>query len=151
MGLQMLNKHMLFSKSSSEHGIKNKIALYAALLVIVAFFFIPYKEIRRERIRAFGENKAIGIVIEKDSRINEQDLDKSGNKRQLVRYRFIDPSGLPRERTATVQSKFWRRISEGDSVVVYYAKAAPRISRIEHEKEDAVVQFLAKFSRESTH
>ncbi|TIH15355.1 hypothetical protein D0S45_11635 [Marinifilum sp. JC120] len=139
---------MLFSKSIPFSGIKNKIAFSAALLVIAGLFFIPYREIRLERIRAFGENKAIGIVIEKNSRIGEHNFESTEQKRQTVRYRFIDPSGLPRERTATVQDTYWRNISQGDSVVVYYAKAAPRVSRIEHEKETAVVRLLAKFSRE---
>ncbi|NDV21525.1 hypothetical protein FMS18_02215 [Desulfovibrio sp. JC022] len=138
---------MLFSKSIHDFGIKNKIAYCAALLVIAGFFFIPYKEIRLERIRAFGENKAIGIVIEKNSRIGEHNLKKTEQEHQTVRYRFIDPSGLPRERTAAVQNTFWRRLNQGDSVVVYYAKAAPYVSRIEHEKENAVVRLLAKFSR----
>ncbi|MDC7217927.1 MAG: hypothetical protein PQJ28_02775 [Spirochaetales bacterium] len=142
---------MLFSKSIPSSGIKNKIALGAALLVIAGYFFIPYKEIRLERIRAFGENKVIGIVIEKNSRISEHNFNQKEKNRQTVKYRFIDPSGLPRERTAAVQSAFWRRISQGDSVIVYYAKAAPGVSRIEHEQENAVVRLLAKFSRGNTH
>lgn len=141
---------MLYAKSISSSGIKNKIALVAALLVIVGFFFIPYKEIRLERIRAFGEKKVIGIVIDKKARISEHDSKNNDNTSQIVRYRFIDPSGLPRERVAAVQSNFWRRISQGDSVIVYYAKAAPRVSRIEHEKENAVVRLLARFSRDNT-
>ncbi|MFW5497846.1 MAG: hypothetical protein ACNI23_01140 [Maridesulfovibrio sp.] len=146
----MLKLNMLLSKSIPSSGIKNKIALCAALLVIAGYFFIPYKEIRLERIRAFGENKAIGIVIEKNSRISEHNLNETEKERQTVRYRFIDPSGLPRERTAAVQSTFWRRVSLGDSVIVYYAKAAPQVSRIEHEQENAVVRILAKFSRGNT-
>ncbi|NDV25080.1 hypothetical protein [Desulfovibrio sp. JC010] len=142
---------MLYSKTTPASGIKTKIAFSAALLAIAGLFFIPYREIRLERIRAFGENKVIGIVIEKNSRIGEHNFKEETNDSQTIRYRFIDPSGLPRERTATVQNSFWRRISQGDSVVVYYAKAAPRVSRIEHEKEDAVVRLLAKFSRGSTH
>ncbi|WP_319761553.1 hypothetical protein [Maridesulfovibrio sp.] len=141
---------MLFSKTAPIVGIKNKIALSAALFVIVGYFFIPYQEIRLERIRAFGENKAIGIVIEKNSRIGEYNFKKGDKNSQTIRYRFIDPSGLPRERTATVEQSFWRRISQGDSVVVYYAKAAPGVSRVEHEVENAVVRILAKFSREGT-
>lgn len=141
---------MLYVKSISSSGVKNKIALVAALLIIAGFFFIPYKEIRLERIRAFGEKKVIGIVIDKNVRISEHDSKNDANTSQIVRYRFIDPSGLPRERVAAVQSNFWRRISQGDSVIVYYAKAAPGISRIEHEKENAVVRLLARFSRGNT-
>ena len=141
---------MTFYNSAPKSGIKNKIALCAALLVIAGYFFIPYHEIRMERIRAFGEKKVIGIVIEKNNRIGEYNSKQSDIKRQTVRYRFIDNSGVPRERTATVQNNFWRRVSKGDSVIVYYAKAAPEVSRIEHEKENAVVQLLARFSREST-
>ncbi len=147
----MLNQGMILSKSIPASSIKKKIAFVTALLVIIGLFFIPYRKIRLERIRAFGENKAIGIVIEKNSQISEHTLKEKDKDNHTVRYRFIDPSGLPRERTATVQNAFWRKISQGDSVVVYYAKAAPEVSRIEHEKEDAVVRILAKFSRKSTH
>ena len=139
---------MLFYNSPTKSGIKSKIAMLAALMVIAGYFFIPYQEIRLERIRAFGEKKVIGIVIEKNSRIGEHNSEKTKEERQTVRYRFIDPSGLPRERTAAVQSTYWMGISQGDSVVVYYAKAAPEVSRIEHEIENAVVRLLAKFSRE---
>lgn len=141
---------MLYAKSISFSGIKNKIALVAALLVIAGFFFIPYKEIRLERIRAFGEKKVIGIVVDKNIRMSDHDFKNNDNISQTVRYRFIDPSGSPRERVATVQSNFWRRVSQGDSVIVYYAKAEPRVSRIKHEKENAMVRLLARFSRGNT-
>ncbi|WP_419780534.1 hypothetical protein [Maridesulfovibrio sp.] len=145
----MLRSAMLFYNSPTKSGIKSKIAMLAALMVIAGYFFIPYQEIRLERIRAFGEKKVIGIVIEKKSRRGEHNSKQDHIERQTVKYRFVDNSGLPRERTATVKNNFWRRISRGDSVIVYYAKAAPEVSRIEHEKENAVVQLLARFSRKS--
>ncbi|WP_320009220.1 hypothetical protein [Maridesulfovibrio sp.] len=141
---------MILYNSVPKSGLTRKIAFCAALLVIAGYFFIPYQEIRLERIRAFGENKVIGIVIEKNSRIGEYNYKQEKTKRYTVTYRFIDSSGIPRERTAVVKNNFWRRILRGDSVIVYYAKAAPEVSRIEHEKENAVVQVLARFSRKST-
>lgn len=120
------------------------------MILLVSLFFIPYKEIRMERIRAFGENKAIAIVLGKYIQNNQADLEKPKTV-YSVRYRFIDPLGLPRERVASVKTDFWEAISPGDSVIVYYAKAEPGVSRIENEVENEVVQLLAKFSRKDVH
>lgn len=113
--------------------------------------FIPYKEIRLERIRAFGESKAIGIVISRSVRKEELSKAKPSVQQYTIRYTFIDPSGIPRERTAIVKKEFWEGITRGDSVVVHYAKAEPGVSRLENENESAVVKFLARFSRKSAH
>ena len=132
----------------SSSSLKSKISFTLAVLILLALFFIPYKEIRAERIRAFGENKAVGIVIEKINRnlSNEQKkLRKKNNG--LIRYRFIDPLGLARERIAQVEDLYWESLSPGDSIIVYYAKANPIISRLKYEKENTVTKILAKISR----
>ncbi len=131
----------------SLSSTKNKIAHIAALLLILALFFIPYKEIRIERIRAFGESSAVGIVIDKSIRTEQNTPSPENAQDHVIKYRFIDPSGLPRERAASVESNFWRRVVRGDSVIVHFAKAEPGVSRIEHEKESSVVRFLARYSR----
>ncbi|SDK87273.1 hypothetical protein SAMN05660337_1524 [Maridesulfovibrio ferrireducens] len=120
-------------------SVKNKLLFTGALIFLCALFLIPYQEIRIERIRAFGENKAVGIVIEKIDRKVEQ----------LIRYRFIDPLGQAQERVASISDKNWEKLSPGDNIVVYYAKAAPRISRVKNEKESAIVKILSKISRRS--
>lgn len=129
-----------------------KIVTYlAALLFFLSFFFIPYDEIRTERIRAFGEKAAVGIVIDKNIRKGQISPSVEGKKNYMIKYRFIDPSGLPRERSANVDTNFWRKVTKGESVIVHFAKAEPGISRIEHEEESTVVRFLARFSRADMH
>lgn len=123
--------------------------LIIALIVLISLFFIPYEEIRIERIRAFGESMAVGTVVGK--KIMNIDTMRIGDKigNHVLTYRFIDPSGLARERSACVEIAFWNRVVPGDSVVVHFAKAEPGISRLQHELENSLVRFLAGFSREN--
>ncbi|WP_320169102.1 hypothetical protein [Maridesulfovibrio sp.] len=119
----------------------------AACAVLLALFLVPYDDIRTERIRAFGEKSAVGTVIGKQRHAENSGSPGSSITDYLIRYRFVDPSGLPRNREARVDEDFWKEIVPGDSVVVHFAKAAPRVSRVEHEVESSVVRFLARFSR----
>lgn len=135
----------------TDYSFKNKIIFLIAVVLLVSLLFIPYEEIRAERIRAFGENKAIGIVIDKSVRKEEQNKTNQLLQQYIVRYSFIDPSGLPRERAAIVEKAFWGKIILGDNIIVHYAKAQPGVSRLEHENESAVVKFLARFSRTNAH
>ncbi|WP_291326633.1 hypothetical protein [Desulfovibrio sp. UCD-KL4C] len=135
---------------SNYSPIKRNLLLVGAFLFLCALYIIPYQEIRIERIRAFGENEAVGTVLEKiyhkphaNNHLDEQQIE------QLIRYKFIDPLGQPHERTASVSEMEWKKLSSGDNIIVYYAKAAPRISRIKNEKESTVVKILSKISRAS--
>ena len=134
----------------SYSPVKKILLLVAAFIFLCALYIIPYQEIRLERIRAFGENEAVGTVLEKiyknphaNNPSNDQQI------KQLIRYRFIDPLGQPQERIASVSDMEWNKLSPGDNIIVYYAKAAPRISRIKNEKESAVIKLLSKISRPS--
>ncbi len=90
----------------------------------------------------------MGIVIEKFDRKTSKELSSAYlPETQLILYRFTDPLGQAREQIASVSSNKWQSLSPGDNIVVYYAKAAPRISRIKGEKESSIVTMLAKFSR----
>ncbi|CCO23947.1 hypothetical protein [Maridesulfovibrio hydrothermalis] len=147
----MLPKNMISFHTIPLSSTKNKVIHIIAFIFIIALFYIPYKEIRLERIRAFGEKRAIGIVISKSIRKDEHNNPATTKTEYIIRYRFVDPLGLPRERVASVDGSFWGSIAQGDSVIVYFAKAQPGVSRIEHEKENAVVQLLARFSRTGTY
>jgi len=130
--------------------IKKNLLLVGAFLFLCALYIIPYQEIRIERIRSFGENEAVGTVLEKiykKPHANNPSNDQLTE--QLIRYRFIDTLGQPQERIASVSEMEWKKLSPGDNIIVYYAKAAPRISRIKNEKESAVVKLLSKISRAS--
>lgn len=136
----------------SHHSKSKEIITYtAAFLFFLSLFFIPYDEIRTERIRAFGEKTAVGIVIDKNIRKEQISPSVEEKASYMIKYRFIDPSGLPRERSASVDTNFWRKVTRGESVIVHFAKAEPGISRIENEEESTVVRFLARFSRADMH
>ena len=133
--------------ATSPSTVKIKLLQASAVILLILLFFIPYREIRIERIRAFGEAKAIGTVVRKKT-VSEGDSKTAGQyKSYYVSYRFIDPDGLPHQREAHVDAEFWEELTRGDSVVVHYAKAEPAVSRLDHESESAVVKLLAKFSR----
>ncbi|WP_235727643.1 hypothetical protein [Maridesulfovibrio frigidus] len=90
----------------------------------------------------------MGTVIEKfDRKISKELSSRYLPGTQLILYRFTDPLGQAREQVASVSINKWESLSPGDNIVVYYAKSAPRISRIKGEEESSTVTILAKFSR----
>lgn len=127
---------------------KKKMLIAGAFLFLCLLYIIPYQEIRIERIRAFGESKTIGTVLEKIS-ANHDELQSSNDLKteHFIRYQFIDPLGRPQEKIASIPDRQWQNLSTGDSIIVYYAKAAPRISRVKNENESDVIKFLSKISR----
>ncbi|SMF06560.1 hypothetical protein [Desulfovibrio gilichinskyi] len=128
--------------------VKKNLLIVGAFLFLCALYAIPYQEIRIERIRAFGESETVGTVIEKIS-VNHHELQSSADPKveHFIRYQFIDPLGQTQEKIAGIPDRQWQALSGGDSIIVYYAKAAPRISRVKNEKESNVIKLLSKISR----
>lgn len=111
-----------------------------ATAFLVLLWSIPYQDIRVERVRAFGEAKAVGTVTNKSfSAVN--------SKVYYLTYSFVGPQGFSRTRTAEVTEKLWKSYHNGDYIEVIYAKAAPEIARIKGEVEGDFITFLALFSR----
>ncbi|WP_034632155.1 DUF3592 domain-containing protein [Maridesulfovibrio bastinii] len=120
--------------------IKKILQIAFAILFLTMLWNIPYKEIRIERMRAFGEKKAIGTVVYRKTSNN-------GEKKYYIAYTFVGPDGNPKNKIAVVQKQTWNSYLGGDPIEVIYPPAAPDLSRIKGEVESPFVSFLADFSR----
>lgn len=121
---------------------KKIIQIVLTALFLTALWNIPYNEIRTERIRSFGEKKAIGMITAREV---------TGKKHinYWLTYSFVDPLGICRKRSVAVSKKCWEKHLGGDSIKVIYPVAQPGLSRIKGEIESPFVIFMAEFSRKT--
>ena len=110
-------------------------ALAATAGILVLLCNLPYGVLRAERVRAYGEIQTRGLV-ESYARTDEG---------WLVLYHYRDQHGLDRSAEAPVSKNFHDTVRPGDLLPVYYAKADPRLSRIQGQLETPFQAWLRNF------
>ena len=109
-------------------------AVIAALALLGLLTQVPYTALREERLRAFGETRTEGEVLELAARPS---AGTDSAPVCLVEYRFIDGFGRSLVRVAPVRREVWDRLRPGDSITVWYATGLPPVSRVEGQLEPA--------------
>ena len=108
------------------------LAVVLVLALLGLLTRVPYTALREERIRAYGETRTVGEVLQI---FTEPAADADAPPLTLIDYRFVDSSGRSIERIANVQREVWERLRPGQSITVWYATGFPPLSRVEGQVE----------------
>jgi hypothetical protein len=110
-------------------------------LVLLALTRVPYETLREERIRAFGEEPALGVVTARRT------VPAQEGERHELTYRYRGPDGVARLRSAPFPADVWHASAPGTTLEVYFASGEPNLSRARFEVEDGFRVWLREAVR----
>jgi hypothetical protein len=119
------------------------IGLGVAVLLAALLLLIPYKTMREERMFALGSKETFGQVVSVADTRNEV----AGAACLMVRYRFVDNSGVSRQGKSCLPVEKAEALAAGRSIPVTYATGAPEYSEAASAVQDPVKRWIRKWAR----
>lgn len=132
---------MNFSRPARRTPLARLVRLLAAgaavALVVTLLSLVPYRVLREERARIFGEEHTMGLV----ESVRSEAVPGDG-LRFFVDYKYVDRDGLLRWASARVDARAWGRLTPGARLRVSYARSRPELARIPGQEVSAFRAWL---------
>jgi len=131
------------AKSKRRLRVRTLIGLAAAALVIFLLSILPYQTMREERMFALSSQETFAKVV--DVAAGQSSI--SGQPCRMVRYRFVDQSGVSRYGTSCLRPQEAEIMAPGAELPIIYATGNPNYSEASSSVQDPVKRWIRKWAR----